>query len=190
MEAKKLNDISIEEYIALEKEAETKYEYHDGTVYAMAGGTIEHGLICGNIFGEIRSALRSKKSNCRPVNSEVKLHIQSINRFLYPDTMVICGKIEQSTDEINSITNPSLIVEVLSKSSASYDRGDKFYFYRQIESLQEYIIIEQEKAQIEIYKREAELWKITRISGMKSKLYLSALDISIDVEEIYRDVKF
>jgi len=190
MDAKKLSHLSIEEYVALEKEAEIKYEYHDGTVYAMAGGTIEHGLICGNIFGEIRANLRTKKSNCRPINSEVKLHIQSINRFLYPDAMVICGDIEKSEDEINAVTNPILIVEVLSKTSASYDRGDKFYFYRQIKSLQEYILIEQDKAQIEIYKRESDLWKITRISGLESKLYLTALDISIDIEEIYRDVKF
>lgn len=188
MEAEKLNNVSIKEYVAIEKEAEKKYEFHDGIIYAMAGGTLEHGLICGNIFGEIRTALRNKKSICKPINSEVKLHVQSVNRFLYPDTMVICGDIEKSKDEINAVTNPTLIVEVVSKSSASYDRGDKFYFYRQIETLQEYVIIEQEKALVEIYKRKGDLWKITRISGLASKLFLTALEVEIDLAEIYRDV--
>jgi Uma2 family endonuclease len=189
MEAEKLNNVSIKEYVSVEKEAEKKYEYHDGTISAMAGGTLEHGLICGNIFGEIRTALRNKKSNCKPINSEVKLHVQSVNRFLYPDTMVICGEIEKSKDEINAVTNPILIVEVVSKSSASYDRGDKFYFYRQIETLQEYIIIEQEKALVEIYKRKGDLWKITRISGLECKIFLSSLDVEIDLVEVYRDVE-
>ena len=94
----------------------------------MAGRTLNHGLICGNIFGEIRTALRNKKRNCTPINSEVKLYIQSKNSFLYPDTMVICGDIEISDDEPNVVTNPTVIIEVLSKSTASYDRGDKFFF--------------------------------------------------------------
>ena len=167
MHKEKLNNLSIKEYITLEQDTDTKYEYHDGSIYALAGGTLNHGLICGNIFGEIRGALKKSTKECKVMNSEIKLYIPTKNTFLYPDTMVVCGKMEISKVESNAITNPILIVEVLSKTTASYDRGDKFYLYRQLESLQEYILIEQEKPLIEIYKRESDLWKITRISGIE-----------------------
>ncbi len=190
MEAKKLNNLSIQEYTSLETSTDTKYEYHDGTVFAMAGGTLNHGLICGNIFGEMRSQLRNKQQNCTVMNSEIKLHIASKNAFLYPDAMVICGEIEKSDKELNAVTNPIVIIEVLSKSTESYDRGDKFYLYRQLKSLQEYILINQKKALVEVYKREADLWKITRFSGLDDLLLIDALGISVDLKEIYQNVVF
>lgn len=190
MEAHRLNNLSIQEYVSIEKDSNTRYEYHDGYIYAMAGGTLNHGLICGNVFGEIRSALKEKGKNCTVINSEVKLHIQEKNKFLYPDAMVICGEIEQSDEEKNSVTNPNVIVEVLSKTTASYDRGDKFYFYRQIKSLKEYILIEQDNAQIEIYTRKSQLWKITRIVGLDQELFIPTLNVTIPLAGIYQDIKF
>ncbi len=88
-------------------EVEKKYKYYDGTIFTLAGGTLKNGPICGNVFGERRTALRNKKSNCKSINGEVKLHVQSVNRFLYPDTMVDCGEIEKSKDEINAVTIPN-----------------------------------------------------------------------------------
>lgn len=187
---KKLNNLSVPEYINTEQQTDTKYEYHDGSIYAMAGGTLNHGLICGNIFGEIRIALKAKNSDCKVINSEIKLHVKEKNSFLYPDAMVICGAIEKSKTELNSVTNPVVIIEVLSKSTASYDRGDKFFFYRQIDTLKEYILIEQDKAQIEIFKRKKDLWQITRISGLGELLPISTLDIELKLEDIYQDIEF
>lgn len=189
MEAKKLNTISFSEYLDIERTTNSKYEYHNGTIFAMAGGTINHGLICGNIFGEIRTGLRKKKSSCRVMNSEIKLHIASSNCFLYPDAMVICGDIKKSTEEFHAVTNPVAIIEVLSKSSASYDRGDKFFLYRELPSLQEYILIEQKKTQVEIYKRQGDLWKITRVTGLTETFYISALELEISMKEVYWDVE-
>ncbi len=120
----------------------------------------------------------------------MKLNVESKNSFLYPDAMVVCGGVEKSKTEPNSITNPRVIVEVLSKTTATYDRGDKFFLYRQINSLQEYVLIEQDKPQIEVYKREADLWKITRISGLDQQLYLESLDLKLELEVIYEDVEF
>lgn len=190
MDAQKLDNLSIDEYLKIERESNTKYEYHNGAIYAMAGGTLNHGLICGNIFGEVRNALREEESNCRVMNSEIKVHIQTKNCFVYPDAMIVCGEIEKSKTEPNSIINPKVVVEVLSKSTANYDRGDKFYLYRELESLEEYILIEQDKSQIDIYKREGNLWKITRISGIEQNLEISTLQISVELQEIYRDVEF
>lgn len=190
MEAKKLNNLSIPEYIEIERATDTKYEYHDGRIVAMAGGTLEHGLISGNIFGEIKFRLRDKKNNCRAMNSDIKLHIQTANKFLYPDAMVLCGEIKKSTADPNAVMNPTVIIEVLSKSTESYDRGDKFFAYRQIISLQEYILVDQYKAQVEIYQRQSDLWKITRITGIDQRLDIPSLGIAIDLESIYEDIVF
>lgn len=190
MEAKRLDNLSVMEYLEIERETNSKFEYHDGSIYMMSGGTLNHGLICGNIFGEIRSALRAKGSNCRAMNSEIKVHIESKNCYLYPDTMIVCGEIDKSENEPNSITNPKVIVEVLSKSTANYDRGDKFYLYRQLESLEEYILIDQKRAQIDTHKRQGDLWKLSRISGLENELEIEILGIKVKLEEIYHDIEF
>ncbi len=190
MQAEKLDKISIEEYIAIEQANDTKYEYHDGSIYAMAGGTLNHALICGNIFGEMRNSLRAKDKKCIAINSEAKLRIEVKNSYVYPGAMVVCGGIETSNRKPDAIINPTVIIEVLSKSTAAYDRGDKFYLYRQIESLQEYILIEQEKAEIEVYSKKGDLWQITRYTGMDTKLFLSSIDVTISLSEIYENVVF
>lgn len=185
MEAKKLHKLSIAEYLQIERDNQCKYEYHDGSIIALAGGSLNHGIICGNIYGEIRSQLKKKDKPCLPFNSEIKLHIHSQNSFVYPDTMVVCGQIETSDKHKHAVTNPVMIVEVLSKSTAHYDRGDKFFLYRQIEHLQEYILIEQDKVQVEIYTRKENLWKITRITDINQSIYLSSIDCSVSLAEIY-----
>jgi Uma2 family endonuclease len=190
MEAKRLNNISVAEYIAIEKETQTKHEYHDGELFAMAGGTLEHGIISGNTFGEIKFALRKKKSNSRALNSDVKLYIQTSNKFLYPDVMVVCGEFKISDDEAGAVLNPIVIVEVLSKSTEGYDRGDKFFIYKDLPSLMEYILVDQYKAQVEIYSRRADLWSINRISGLDQHLEINTIGITLDLKNIYEDVSF
>jgi len=190
MEAKKLAPASLDEYLEIEKESQTKYEFHDGTIFAMAGNTLQHGLICDNIFGELRAALRARQETCRAITSEIKLYIESKNSFVYPDAMVVCGEIQSAQNNPHAIINPVVIVEVLSQTTSSYDRGDKFYLYRQIESLQEYVLIEQEKPQIEIYQRAADLWRISHIEGLDQKIPLNSLNIILNLNDIYQDVVF
>lgn len=190
MQAKKLNNISIKEYIAIEKANDVKYEYLDGSIYAMAGGTVKHTTICGNVFFEIETALRGANKPCRTYNTDAKIRIESKNSYVYPDATVVCGEPEMSEHKPDAVTNPTVIVEVLSKSTVGYDRGDKFYLYRQIESLQEYILIEQEEAKIEIYKRKGDLWHISRVTGLEAELFISSLDVSIELKQIYLNVDF
>lgn len=190
MEAKRLNKVTLKEYLAIEKERQQKYEFQNGFIYAMAGGTYNHGLICGNIFGELRTRLKTGNQDCRAMTSEIKLHVESENSFLYPDAMVVCGEVGKSNKDPNAVINPLIVFEVLSKSTATYDRGDKFFMYRQIPSLQEYVLIEQEKPQLEIYKREGDLWQITRITGLDKKLTLPALQLEIPLTDIYEGVVF
>ncbi|MEL6866496.1 MAG: Uma2 family endonuclease [Bacteroidota bacterium] len=191
MKAYKLPKLSIKEYLQQEVDNDTRYEYHDGKIYASAGGSINHGLLCGNIYSELRNGLKHKGSNCKPVTSELKLYIRSQNSFVYPDAMVVCGEIEESAYEVNALTNPILIVEVLSKSTSDYDRGDKFYLYRQIKTLREYVLIEQDKAVVEVYYRDSVsgLWRISRFIGMTATVELQSINLSIKMADLYFDIK-
>lgn len=190
MEAKKLENVTLEEYQALERSTDTKYEFHDGTIFSMAGGTIQHGLIAGNIYGEIKFGMRNEGVNCTVMNSEVKLHVQDANKFLYPDCMVICGEIETSETDENAVTNPVVIIEVLSSSTENYDRGAKFHAYRSISTLKEYILVDQYQASVELFSRRGDLWKILRTEGRDQELELTSLGITIKLKEIYEDVVF
>jgi len=188
MEAHKLDDLSLTEYIALEQSTDTKYEYHDGKVFAMAGGTLEHGLISGNIFAEVRGMIRKQDKNCTAINNEVKLYIPAMNKYLYPDAMAICDPLERAEEEPNAILNPTVIIEVLSRSTESYDRGDKFHYYRKIKTLQEYLLIDQYKPQIDAYSKTQDLWKITRVEGLDAQISIASLGISLSLAAIYDGV--
>lgn len=192
MKAQEFSKISVEEYLKHEEDSQQKYEYHNGQIFALAGGTIHHGLLCANIYSELRNELKKSNSNYKPLSSEIKLHVKSLkyDSFLYPDTMVVCGDIQTSETNNHAVKNPVLIVEVLSKSTAEYDRGDKFYMYRQIPTLQEYVLIEQDKYVVDIHYKSAksDLWQITRIQGRDSIVHLQSIDISISMESLYFDV--
>jgi len=190
MKAHKLDNFTVKDYLQQEEETDRKWEYHDGGISALAGGTLNHGILCGNIFGELRNRLKNKKSTCKPYTSEIKIYIKKTNSYVYPDSMVICGEIETSEEEINSVTNPILIVEVLSKSSARYDRGDKFYIYRQLPSFKEYVIIEQKRYIVDVqYKSEgSDLWQITRYEGVDKIIKLQSIGIEISMKDLYLDV--
>ncbi len=191
MKAHKIPDLSVADYIKQERETNTKYEYHNGKIFALAGGTLNHGLISGNIFAKTMSKLENKQSNCVPFNSDVKLYIQYSNSYVYPDAMVVCGDFEHAEEDENSIVNPILIIEVLSKSTAEYDRGDKFYLYRQIPTFKEYVLIEQKKHVVDVhFKHEnSDLWKITRYEGLDKIVKLQSIGIEISMEELYQRTK-
>jgi len=191
MKVSQLPKFTVSEYIQHEIETGQKYEYHDGQIYALAGGTLAHALLIGNIYAELRTALRNKEANCKPITSEAKLYIKSFNKYVYPDSMVICGPIERPEENKEAVSNPILIVEVLSKTTAEYDRGDKFHFYRQIPSLQEYVLIEQDRYIVEVYSKKAknDLWRISRYEGLNQLIKLQSLDIEISMSELYYDIK-
>ncbi len=190
MKANKLSNLTIKDYFELELTSNMKYEFHNGKVYALSGGTINHGRISGNVYSEIRQGLKEKAANCETFNSDVKLYIEKKNTFVYPDTMVICDKVQTSDEEKNSVTNPILIVEVLSKSTSDYDRGEKFYLYRQISSLQEYVLIEQYKRVVEVYSRNqgSDLWSINRYETKDEKIIFKSLALEIEINELYRNI--
>ena len=185
-----MSRLTFDEYIQHEVETGQKFEYHDGKIFALAGGALEHALLIGNIYSEVRTGLRNKKSNCKPITNDAKLYIEKENKYVYPDSMVVCGDIERSDQSKDAVTNPILIVEVLSKSTIEYDRGDKFYFYRQIPSLQEYVLIEQSRYVVEVYykKDKNDLWRISRYEGLDEMINLQSVGAEISMKELYFDI--
>ncbi len=186
MEASRVShQLTIEEYNLLEKENQQRYEYHDGEVFAMAGGDPVHNAIGVNVTTMLNQLLRNK--NCNVFNSDQKVRIESFNRSLYPDASVTCGPVNRAEKDSKAITNPLLLVEVLSDSTEAYDRGRKFEYFSQLSSLREYVLIEQHEPAAQIHYRTADtdLWQITWIAGLDETLTLQSLEIETTLRELY-----
>ncbi len=183
------SDITVAEYLELEVKNEVKYEFHNGEIYAMSGGTLNHAIISGNIFTSVKSGLKNKGSKCNTFNSDARVHIPELNVYVYPDTSVVCGDIEQS-EKGHAICNPILIVEAPSITTDNYARNDKFHKYQNIPSLQEYILIQQENKIIDIYYRQpkSDLWRITRFEGENTTVPFESIDLEIEMSNVYDGV--
>lgn len=180
--------LSIEEYLALEKETDTKYEYHDGEVYAMAGGTPTHSLIANNAGRSLGNALLGKR--CFAYNSDLRV-ATSHNKYVYPDVSVVCGRVSFFEELKNAANNPVLIVEVLSEETRAYDRGGKFMRYRMMESFREYVLIDQSLPFVEVfYKNELNTWEYRAYTDLEGMIPLHSLDIEIPMADIYMGVDF
>jgi Uma2 family endonuclease len=180
---------SVEEYLVLELSAATKTEYYDGELYAMSGGTRNHSLIATNLNGELRSALLGK--GCFVFGSDLKVRIETTNSFVYPDGMVICGQEEYFFGKSDTILNPTLLFEVLSESTAAWDRGGKFRLYDEISSLKEYIVLEQHTPQIDMYHRNDQgFWVLKRYDGLDAEVEFKSLGVSIPTNLIFYGVEF
>lgn len=181
---------TIEEYLAFEVKSEVRHEYENGLILEMSGGTINHGVISDNVYNAFRQRIRKNGSDCKTYSDNIKIRIETLNQFVYPDAMVICGGIERSDKDPESVTNPKVIIEVLSKSTAGYDRGDKFHKYRQLDAFQEYILIDQYQYVTEtFYKNEQGFWEISRVEGRENELYIKSFDFSISLDELYDDTE-
>jgi Uma2 family endonuclease len=180
---------TVEDYEQLERITGLKYHYINGKVFEMPGGSIEHGGIASNIIGELRATLRG--TGCRVLTSDVKIYIDHKVR-LYPDVTVVCGDLLVAPGE--ALQNPVLVVEVLSPSTADFDKGEKFELYKQIESLRHVLFVEQDRAFVQHYaKNEADEWEIagTFDDLMQSvPLSLKGKTVALALAEVYDLVEF
>ncbi len=178
-----------EEYLKLEEKAEYKSEYHDGKIVPMTGGTTNHNKISLNFCLRVKIAF--KGSNYDTYIGDVRLWIPRYRRYTYPDIMMIKGQpIYEGTGQ-TTVTNPCLIVEVLSNSTKDYDRGDKFKFYRSIPELQEYILIDQYSFNIEQFVKQSPTeWKFKEYQGKEQTLALDSIDFQVSLVDIYEGVNF
>src|ERR1700694_4022877 len=170
--------LSPEEYLTLERKAEFKSEYMDGVVYAMASASKRHNLIVANIIITIGAQLKGRPRRVCP--SDLKVRVPNPKRYFYPDVSVVCGDDEFADDEQDIILNPTLIVEVLSESTAAFDRGKKFLSYQQIESLQQYLLVSQDEVLVEGYARQgSDGWLYTKVTGLEGVLGLQSAQCNI-----------
>ena len=178
--------MSVEEYLQLDRSSiETRYEYIDGYVSMLAGGTLDHATIGANIISILRGALRG--SPCRVLTSDAKVRL-SATRYVLPDATVSCD--EQDRGQIDNVQSPRLVVEVLSPSTEGYDRGRKFGFYRECPTIQEYLLIDAQRPMLEVYRRERhDLW-LLRAYRMDEEVELANLDVHFAISEVYEDVIF
>ena len=177
------------EYLKMEEAAEYKSEYYAGEIFAMAGGSSDHNLIAGNLHTALNQSLDTKP--CRVYINDMRLLIQLDGLYTYPDVMVVCGKIRFDDRRNDTLTNPILIVEVLSESTREYDRGEKFKFYKQIPSLQEYILVESENARVECYRRgDGDKWMIEIHEGLDAVVKLESVECEISLRRIYNKVSW
>ena len=189
MGALKLNhQYTFEEYLNFERTSETRHEYHDGEIVAMAGGRPKHSQITNNTSRAIGNALDDK--DCIVYGPDLKVRVEKANRGLYPDLLVVCGDVELYNDKVDVITNPSLIIEVLSPSTERYDRTSKFRLYCQLPSFKEYMLIATDYPTVETFYRETEgYWHIGNAIGMDSNIHLKSIDCTIQLADIYKKVK-
>ncbi len=183
--------ITIREYLVRERASEIKHEFVDGELIAMAGNRENHSLIAMNFGSEIRNALKGKP--CRVYDSNLREKVLDRPRYRYPDLLVICGPTEfdANDDQQMSIVNPKLVVEVLSESTESEDRGEKFRDYRAASSFEQYVLISQTSPTVETFLRQSDgSWRIEFTTGLDKSVELRSLGISIPMSEIFANVNF
>ncbi|MBE9211334.1 Uma2 family endonuclease [Plectonema cf. radiosum LEGE 06105] len=178
--------MSPQEYLEWEKTQELRYEYIDGEVFAMTGGTIPHNRVAGNLYIDLNDFLTEK--DCSVYISDVKVQVSEAGPYHYPDVMVTCD--DRDREAIDMVRHPCLIVEVLSPSTAAFDRGKKFTRYRQSDTLKEYVLIESDEIAVECFRRNNEgLW-VLHTYGEGDSLILESVGITIPIEKLYRRVRF
>ena len=187
MSAHAVPRLTPEEYLKIDREAEIRSEYHDGQMFAMSGGTLPHSLLAMQLQSAIMLALRGR--GCRVTNSDLRVGITAQGPFVYPDAAIYCGEPRLADNYHDTLLNPTIVFEVLSKSSEAYDRGNKFAHYRRIDSLREYVLISHTEPRVEIFAKGPDgKWTLTACLGEAATFELTSIDVEIALADIYRDI--
>jgi len=185
----KTRPLTPEEYLRIEREAPSKSEYYGGEMFSMAGGSPRHSLIATKIASFLTQALKGRR--CTPYNSDLRIGIPGEDLYTYPDVSIFCEPLVFLPGTDDTATNPSVVVEVLSKSTEAYDRGRKFEHYRRLPSLREYVLVSQDAPTIERFTREGDgRWVLTAAHGLEAVLPLDALETALPLAEVYDKVDF
>lgn len=181
---------TLDEYLALERESDTRYEFWQGEIFAMSGGTLHHDRIMGNIFDLLRAQLRGQ--GCEVFTSNMQINVPAAPPYRYADGSVVCGKVEVERFNSNDLLlNPVLLWEVLSPSTEAYDRGDKFTYYKSIPSFREYVLIAQHRPHMTHYvKQPDDSWTYEEVNTLNDTLFLPSIGCTLALSAVYRDVEF
>ncbi len=180
---------TVEEYLAFEDASLEKHEFYQGEIFAMAGASFAHNQIVSNSLIEIGSHLRNK--SCQVLASDLKIQIEANSLFTYPDLSILCEPPQFMNDRTDAITNPAVIIEVLSPSTMDYDRGGKFALYRDVPSLKEYILISSTEYRFEKFVRQAnDHWLLSEIRNANESISIDTIQFSLPLIDLYRNVDF
>ena len=183
-----LNRYTPEEYLALERHAEFRSEYIDGRIIAMTGGSIPHNYIAGNIYAGLLARFSGRP--CHIFFADVKVRFGRGTNYTYPDVMALCGAPGHGDEHREILTNPTLIVEVLSRTTEAYDRGEKFRGYKAIDSLREYLLVSQDEVAVEHFVREGDFWQSTLVTDLDATVELRSVGCTLPMREIYSRTRF
>lgn len=176
------------EYLDFERGALDKHEYYKGEIFAMSGNTLRHNRLQVNFMIAVGNYLNDKP--CQIFGSELRVHVPLNEWYTYPDSIIVCDEPQLQDEEFDTLLNPTVIIEILSKSTQSYDRGDKFSLYRSIPSFQEYILIHSDKVAIEQYNRQPDGTWILKEFGQESEtLFIQSVQFSLPLSQLYSGVK-
>jgi Uma2 family endonuclease len=175
---------SPQEYLELERKAEYKSEYFSGEIFAMSGASERHNLIVMNVAAALHNQFRGRP--CKVYASDMRVKVSQTGLYTYPDVVAVCEEAQLEDDQLDTLLNPTVLIEVLSKSTEAYDRGDKAGHYRKLSSLAEYVLISQDKHHIEHYARQPNNhWLLSEASDLKETLVLPSLSASLVLSDVY-----
>lgn len=180
--------LSYAEYLQLERDSGLRHEFLAGQVWAMAGGTLRHSAINTNLTGRVLVGLDG--TPCRPYDSDAKVRVAATDHATYPDLAIVCGPVERGTDDPNALTNPVVLFEVLSPGTEAWDRGGKFVSYQSLPSLQHYVLLSEDRVQVEHYRRSTpDAWTYRRLApGDRLRLELPDGVLELSIDALYRDL--
>jgi Uma2 family endonuclease len=177
---------TIEEYLQMERASNVKHEYYQGEVFAMAGASDNHNLIFSNVF--VRAGAQLLNKPCRPLGSDMRMHIPENTLFTYPDISIYCNKLTTTDKDQDTAIQPTIIIEILSKSTRDYDRGMKFKLYQDIPTLKEYVLIDSEDIGVEVWNISTDKkWERKEYKTLQQTVQLPTVDVSLSMQDIYRD---
>jgi Uma2 family endonuclease len=178
---------SPEEYLSFERASETKHAFFDGVIVAMAGASAAHNIITANIVASLHAQVRRR--NCTVFPSDMRLRVEEPRTYTYPDIMVVCGNVVYADEAQDTVENPTVIIEVLSPSTETYDRGKKAQIYRAIPSLREYVLVAQDGQRIEHFVRHSEhQWLFTELTDPRAAITLPSIDCTLLFDDVYDKV--
>ena len=180
--------LTPEEYLAKERKALTKSEYRNGLIYAMPGASRKHNLITVHVVGELYIQLRD--GSCEVYPSDMRVKVSAAGLYTYPDVIVVCDEPHFDDTHFDTLLNPTVLIEVLSPSTAAYDRGDKFAAYQKLDSLREYVLISQDSVCVEHYLRQNQEWDLTEFRSLNDVFHLVSIGCALSFRAIYAKVQF
>jgi Uma2 family endonuclease len=181
--------ITPADYLALERQAETKSEYLNGHIYAMSGASLKHNRIVAGLAVAVGAQLRGKP--CEPFFGDMRVKVSPTGLYTYPDVVIVCGEPQLEDTHFDTLLNPKVIIEVLSDSTEAYDRGSKFAHYRALESLTDYLLVAQNQPRMEHFARQADRsWRYFVADGLEAEIEIATIDCVLRLAEVYERVTF